>query len=78
EEPNPPIPEQYPPGNRDINRYTLTGEYDDLFVALLRQRLLEDELDWETHATEQFACHMNRGVLLLSARGSTLPDLLTI
>lgn len=76
EEVSAPDPAHYPPGPRDINRYTLTGEYDDLFVALLRQRVAEQDLDWETRAAEQFAAHMNRGVLLLAARTNSLVDLI--
>ena len=76
EEPAAPDSARYPPGDRIINRYTLTGEYDPLFVALLRQRLQEDRLDWTVHGGPQFAAHMNRGVLLVAARVKTLPDLL--
>ena len=73
---SPPNPNHYPPGDRQINRYTLLGEFDELFVALLRQRLFEDELDWSEHGDEQFSAHMNRGVLLIAARTNTLGDLL--
>ena len=74
------VPEvsHYPAGTRDINRYTLTGEYDDLFVALLRQRLHGDNLDWTEHAVDQFAAHMNRGVLLLAARAPDLADMMRL
>ena len=32
---------------REFNRYTLTGQYDLFFFALLRERLSEDGLDTE-------------------------------
>ena len=70
------LPDQYPPGSRDINRETLLGDYDDLFVGLLKQRLYRDELNWDEHASEQFNAHMNRGVLLLDARVDSLAELL--
>jgi DNA sulfur modification protein DndE len=70
--------DRYASGERIINRYTLTGEYDPLFVALLRQRLLEDDLDWEQCSGAQFTAHMNRGVLLVAARVKTLPDLMSL
>ncbi len=76
EEPSPPNPHHYPTGQREINRYTLTGEYDDLFVALLRQRMHEQGLSWESAAAAQFASHMNRGVLLLAARCTRVADLI--
>lgn len=75
EEPGTPQSDQYPPGDRVINRYTLTGPYDALFVALLRQRMFEDGLGWD-EASEQFRAHMNRGVLLLNARVGSTEDLL--
>ena len=75
EEPGLPIPDQYPAGVRDINRYTLTGPYDSLFVALLRQRMHEDGLDW-SEASSQFHAHMNRGVMLLNARVGSMEQLL--
>lgn len=58
---------------REINRYTLLGEYDEAFVALLRQ--------WEArHVTgrsldELFAAHVHRGINLLAARMKSLTDL---
>jgi len=73
-----PLPDQYPPGDRNINRYTLTGPYDSLFVALLRQRMSEDGLDWDERAAEQFHGHMNRGVMLLNARVGSMEDLLGV
>ena len=78
EEPSAPVPGQYPPGPRDINRYTLTGEYDDLFVSLLRQCMHDQNLDWDTEASEQFTAHMNRGVLLLAPRVKSLSDLMEL
>ncbi len=75
EEPGVPVPEQYPTGQRDINRYTLTGPYDSILVALLRQRLHEDGLDW-SEAPTQFHAHMNRGVMLMNARVGSVEQLL--
>lgn len=34
-----PNPEQFAEEDREFNRYTLLGEWDGLFVALLKQRL---------------------------------------
>ena len=77
EEQGVPSPLHYPSGPRDINRYTLTGPFDSLFVALLRQRLHEDGLTWEDSAV-QFHAHMNRGVLLLGTRATDLPELMGV
>ena len=53
---------------REFNRYTLTGQWDPLFFALLRQRLLRDGLDMEADLEPQFKAHISRGVYLLSQR----------
>jgi DNA sulfur modification protein DndE len=71
-----PDPNAYPPdSNRELNRYTLTGEWDDLFVALLRERCAHDELDLENDLEDQFRAHVNRGVLMLYQRVKHLGDL---
>lgn len=62
---------------REFNRYTLTGEWDKFFFALLRERMVQDELDWQDTALleEQFKAHLNRGVLLLYQRVKQIEDL---
>jgi DNA sulfur modification protein DndE len=76
-EPGIPNASKYPEDSeREINRYTLLGEFDSTYVALLRQRLLEDSIE-EREIDTQFRAHMNRGVLLLAARAKSLPDILT-
>jgi DNA sulfur modification protein DndE len=75
EEPSVPQVERYPEDSqREINRYTLLGEYDLLFASLLRQRLAGDGVDLK-HLDEQFRAHMNRGVILLVKRLRSLQDL---
>jgi DNA sulfur modification protein DndE len=76
-EPTIPDPTLYPENSaREIEHDTLTGRYDPLFVALLRQRCLHDGLPTDgTGFEEQFRAHMNRGVLLLHQQVKSLPDL---
>jgi DNA sulfur modification protein DndE len=72
-----PDPEDYPPDSeREIDRHTLTGPWDRLFVALLKERCQQDglPLDDETLAA-QFRAHVNRGVLLLNKRVRSLNEL---
>jgi len=70
-------PSKYPEdSDREINRYTLLGEHDGTYVALLRQRMREDDIKGDCDFDAQFRAHMNRGVLLLAARVKALPDLL--
>src|SRR4051794_6677134 len=63
DEPGLPRPESYPEdSDREINRYTLLGEYDTPYVALLRQRLMDDGTFEDAEIDAQFRAHMNRGV----------------
>lgn len=74
EEPAPPNPEMYPEDDREFNRYTLLGEFDDLFVALFRQRCRRDQIPEARHA-DMFRAHMNRGAILVSGRIKSIGDL---
>ena len=75
EEQGVPDPRKYPEdSDREINRYTLLGEYEAVFVSLLRQRLARDGIQDES-LDDQFRAHMNRGVLLLQGRLKELSDL---
>lgn len=72
-----PDPAQYPENSqREIDRPTLTGQYDALFLALLRERCLKDGLPTGGKGFEdQFRAHMNRGALILYQRVKNLADL---
>lgn len=75
-EPGIPDPSLYADGQkREFNRFTLTGQWDQLFFGLLRERLLQDELPIEDNIEAQFRAHVSRGVLLLYQRMRTLSDL---
>lgn len=75
-DPTVPDPDAYPPDSeREINRYTLLGEWDDYFVCLLRERCNHDGLDLEHDLDSQFRAHVNRGVLMLYGRVKHLSDL---
>jgi DNA sulfur modification protein DndE len=76
-EPSIPNPSEYAgdSSGREFNRYTLTGEWDQLFTALLRQRCAKDGLDPENDLEDQFAAHLGRGVILLFDRVKNLREL---
>jgi DNA sulfur modification protein DndE len=75
-DPTVPNPDAYPPdSDRELNRYTLTGEWDMYFLALLRERIAYDHLDLENDLEDQFRAHVNRGVLMLYHRVKHLGDL---
>jgi DNA sulfur modification protein DndE len=74
EEPKVPNPAEFPEEDREFNRYTLLGEYDSIYIALLRQRLDEDGLgvdDLEGY----FRAHLNRGISLLQQRVRSVADI---
>lgn len=74
-DPLPPDPNDYlPESNREIDRHTLTGPWDSLFVALIKERCQQDEIN-QSDVFVQFKAHMNRGVLLLDKRIRSLNDL---
>jgi DNA sulfur modification protein DndE len=78
-EPGVPDTELYADGNvREFNRYTLTGQWDAFFFALLRERLNQDGLDSEADIESQFKAHLNRGVALLYQRLKNIADLASI
>lgn len=68
-----PNPDDYPEEDREFNRYTLLGEYDPLFVALLVERCRRDAVDLSKLA-DYFRAHMNRGVVLLQHRVRNIGD----
>lgn len=76
EDPTPPDPNEYEgSGYINIKRHVLTGYYDPLFVAMLKERCHQDQIAEEELPT-YFKAHMNRGVLLLNKRLKSLDGLL--
>ena len=63
----------FKPG-REINRFTLLGEYDRLFNALLLTQLIQDNLPI-TELNHYFLAHMHRGIELLASRVKSVTDL---
>lgn len=76
-EPAIPNPDQYPEEDREFNRYTLLGEWDDLYVALLKQRLAHDHLCSDM-LEDQFRAHLNRGVMSLSGLVKSVSDIAVV
>jgi len=76
-EPSVPNPADYPEEDREFNRYTLLGEHDALFVALLRQRCYQQKVT-ASELPDYFRAHVNRGITLLQRRVKGLPDILSL
>lgn len=74
-EPSIPNPDDYDENGQEFNRYTLTGEWDKLFIALLKERLISDGLDLKKDLIPQFKAHLNRGAILLFDKVKDLTDL---
>lgn len=73
-EPGHPDPGSYDEHGVEFNRYTLTGEWDRLFVAYLREWMVREELGEEEDEAAWFRAHINRGLTLLQRRVRSLPD----
>lgn len=73
-EPRPPNPEEYNSEGQTFNRYTLLGEHDALYMALLKERMLQEGLDPEEDLEEQFVAHLNRGVIRVFGNINELTD----
>lgn len=67
DEPGQPRSDSSEPSQREINRYTLLGEYDLLFVTLLSVRHAEVAEDPDELA-RLFVEHLHRGITLLANR----------
>ena len=74
-DPSIPDPQRFDENGQEFNRYTLTGEWDIFFMALLRERLLYDGLDLDKYLLSQFRAHLNRGAISLFDKVKDLVDL---
>jgi DNA sulfur modification protein DndE len=72
----PEAPDQSEETGREINRFTLLGEYDVAYVALLKVWMEKKKLSARKSEKidELFIAHMNRGVGLIVSRIKTLSD----
>lgn len=69
-------PAAYNEKGLEFNRYTLTGEWDQLVVAYLKEWLaVAGDRANDHDADAWFRAHINRGLSLLVRRVKTLPDI---
>ena len=73
-EKNPPNPKDYDQDGKEFNRYTLLGEWDEIYVALLRENLKNHKIDF-INEFDYFRAHLNRGVIIASRLIKSLPDI---
>ena len=69
-------PENYPEDGKELNRYTVTGEYDMGFIVLLKEWMHRNALEINNdNMVSYFQANLNRGALLLAGRVKSLVDL---
>jgi DNA sulfur modification protein DndE len=74
-EPVPPSPAEYNAEGQELDRYLLLGDDAPMYVALVQERLIEEDRDPEAEFYEQFVAHINRGVEQISGRISDPSDI---
>ena len=74
-DPSPPNPEEFDEKGSEIHPSVLFGEYEDMFMTLMIQRLKKDGLDPQIYLNKMLRAHFNRGVIALSARIQDISDL---
>jgi DNA sulfur modification protein DndE len=77
-DPRVPDPDHYDEDGQEFNRSTLLGSYDELYSALLRQRLAHDSLDPKADFFPYLRAHMNRGAAIVCGRLRNISDVLTL
>jgi len=74
-EQQPPSLDEYDTDGKEFNRYTLLGDQDSLYIALVKKRMLNEGYDPDEELEDYFLAHLNRGIETLSGRISDLTDL---
>ena len=69
-----PNPDDYDQEGKEYNRYTLLGEWDSFYTAIIREHMNEHGLS-EDEMDEYFRAHLNRGVLIAYALIKNLTDI---
>lgn len=79
-DPRPPSLREHSADGLEFNRFTLTGELDAIFMALLRERCIRDGLNPndEEILRLSFTAHINRGVLSVFNKVKGLEELAAI
>ena len=68
-----PIIAQYDKEGSEIEPSVLFGEYEDLCLGLMKNRLRKDGLSY-SELNEMTRCHINRGVIALAPRIQNIGD----
>ena len=77
-DPTIPNPAEYDEKGQEMNRFTLTGEWDTFFISILKERCIHDGLDPDKDLYDQLRAHLNRGVFGIFSRVKGLGDFQTL
>lgn len=69
-----PNPDEFNEEGSEIAPNVLFGEYEEIYMALMLNRLKQDKLDPEKYLNEMMRAHLNRGAIALSPRIKDLSD----
>ena len=73
-DPSIPNPDEYNQEGSVLTPNVLFGEYEPIYLALMLNRLKQDELDPEEYLQRMTRAHLNRGTTALSPRINDLSD----
>ena len=71
-------PAEYDSEGQELNRYTLLGEYDQIYSSLLKEKLITEGLDPNKDFYDHLRAHINRGSFSLYNRVKSLSDLYSL
>ena len=74
-DPSPPNPDEFDERGSEIYPSAMFGEHEEMFMALMLQRLGEDGLDPEIYLNRMVRAHFNRGTIALFARVHQISDI---
>lgn len=73
-EPRPPSKSEYDDDGLVINRYTLFGEHEALYLALVKERLIQEGKDPGADLYDELVAHINRGVIRIFGNIKSIDD----
>ncbi len=73
-DPSPPNPDEFDEKGSEIHPSVLFGDYEDMFMALMIQRLRRDGFNPNMWMNRMVRAHFNRGTIALFARIHDMSD----
>lgn len=73
-----PNPEEYDEKGMEILPSVLFGEHENIYMALMLDRLKKDRLDPELYLNKMTRAHLNRGSAILFPRIQELTDFIDV